>query len=314
MEKTIFSQSSRRVSGLLISLSLLATLGLILFLITKLDLTKILVIWQSIPIHWLLLCLLLIFISHIARAGRLYYHFKQRMKGRFDLCLRVSLHHNFFNNLLPMRTGEASLPLLLRQKFAINIAKSSGALLSFRLFDLAVLSLLGLLSLMFGLHTTDQLLLLILVLLSILLIGVAGFRNLNKLSHRWPSLVATINQIRQGVPRKPNELISLTLWTLAIWVIKLVGYALILQLFIDASLSLSLLAALSGELASGIPLYTPAAIGSFEGGVLAVLLPAGIDQAKALIGAVSLHLFLLFATMVSAGLGLMLGNTAHVSR
>ncbi|MET0043897.1 MAG: UPF0104 family protein, partial [Candidatus Thiodiazotropha sp. 6PLUC3] len=77
---------------------------------------------------------------------------------------------------------------------------------------------------------------------------------------------------------------------------------------------LSLASAVSGELASGIPLYTPAAIGTFEGGIAAVLLPAGIDQTSAITAAVNFHLFLLITTSLSAGLGLLIGNRKNVAR
>jgi uncharacterized membrane protein YbhN (UPF0104 family) len=309
-----YSTNSSKVSVALIILTLLVTLSLIILFATQFDLTKTLSTWQTLSNQWLVLCLALVFSSNIARAGRLYHHFHNEIKGQFDLCLRVSLHHNFFNNLLPLRVGEASFPILLRQKFGIEITKSTAALLSFRLIDLSVLTFIGVLTLLFGLPLRGYLTLLLIVFLVTVLIGLLLPLLIGNLSHRWPKLAVPLFKIKDGLPRSRPNLLRLILWTITIWAIKLTSYAFILQAFTGSAIPLSLLASLSGELASGIPLYSPAAIGSFEGGILAVLLPAGISQTTALTAAINLHLFVLFATLCGAGFGLMLGNKQHDTR
>jgi uncharacterized membrane protein YbhN (UPF0104 family) len=303
-----------RPSRLMILLGIVTTFVVVLLLASVFDPTKSLYAWQNLPIDSLLFCFLLIVASHIARSARIYHHFLPQTEGRFDICLRIALHHNFFNYLLPMRAGEASFPLLLRQQFSIDIAKSSAALLSFRLLDLTVLTLIGLLTLLSGLHLTGQLHLLLIVLLSVALFGLLLPILLLVLIKHWPELDSMITKIKQGMPGTPEELLKLSLWTILIWTIKLSAYALIIRVFIDSSLPLSLAAAVSGELASGIPLYTPAAIGTFEAGIATVLLPAGIDESTAFNAAVNLHLFLIVTTSLSAGIGLLIGNKSNVSR
>jgi uncharacterized membrane protein YbhN (UPF0104 family) len=310
----VYSGSSHKVSVVLIILSLLITLSLIFLFATQFDLSKTFSTWQTLSSQWLMLCLVLVFSSSIARAGRLYHHFHNEIKGQFGLCLRISLHHNFFNNLLPLRIGEASFPLLLRQKFGIEITKSTAALLSFRLVDLSVLTFIGILTLLLGLHLTAHLTLLLIVFLVTVLVGLLLSLLTVKLAHHWPKLAAPLSKIKDGLPRTRSNLFRLILWTILIWTIKLLSYAFILQAFTDSIIPLSLLAALSGELASIIPLYTPAALGSFEGGILTVLIPAGISQSTALTAAINLHLFLLLTTLCSAGFGLMLGNNRHDTR
>jgi uncharacterized membrane protein YbhN (UPF0104 family) len=301
----------QKMSFLLVSLSLLATVSLILLLATQFDLSASLSQWSSLPIAWLLLCFGLLFISNIVRAARLYYHFYGEMKGDFSRCLRIALHHNFFNNLLPLRAGEATLPLLLRHSFAISLTQSTAALLTFRLFDLSVLALLGLLTLLFGQHQTGHLTALLIVLLVSALIALITPILLTRLSRHWPGLKALLDKVRQGLPRGRKDLLYLLLWSVLIWGVKLSGYAIILLAFTHSTIAPSLLAALSGEFASGIPLYTPAAFGTFEGGIVAVLLAADIKLSVALTAAINLHLFILVATLISAGFGLTLGRERH---
>jgi uncharacterized membrane protein YbhN (UPF0104 family) len=299
--------STGKVSLLILILSLLAVVILISLLATQFDLSVTLITWSKLGIEWILFCFILVFCSNLLRAGRLYHHFQSEMKGGFSHCLRISLYHNFINNLLPMRSGEASFPLLLKSIFSIDFTQSTAALLSFRLSDLLVLTLYGLFALLFGHQLSTHLLFLSIVLVLTLLVTLLLPMLLNTLSKLWPRMDNSLFKIREGLPRKPAAIFTLLLWTLLIWAVKLTSYALILSSFTEATMPLSLLGSLSGELASGIPLYTPAAFGSFEGGVLAVLIPSGIGQSTALTAAVNLHLFLLLASLVSAGFGLMLG-------
>jgi uncharacterized membrane protein YbhN (UPF0104 family) len=263
---------------------------------------------------FLLFCFSLVFFSSIARAGRLYSHFHTEMKGRFGLCLRVVLHHNFFNNLLPLRAGEAAFPLLLRRYFNIELSRSTGALVSFRIADLILLIVIGLITTASGLHLFGNSDLLLLALLAIVIVVFVLTLLLRLAARNLPWAARHWKLFKAGLPRTPAGVVRLSLWTLSIWSVKLLGYACILQAFIDTGLALSLLAALSGELVSGIPLHTPAAIGSFEGGVLAVLLPARISSETAVTAAVNLHLFLLAVTLVSAAFGLFLGRSSHDTR
>jgi uncharacterized membrane protein YbhN (UPF0104 family) len=297
----------------LLILVMVATIALIPLFASMLDLEQSLTTWREMPVRTLLAALLLVIASSIARAGRLYHHFHAETAGRFSLCLRVTLHHNFFNNLLPLRTGEATFPLLLRQHFNIEITRGTAALLSFRTFDLSVLLVMGLFIMLSGFQLTNNLpLLVILLLATTLMVTLIPFL-LRHILRSKPRLATQCALIRAGLPDSKASLFRLTIWTISIWSVKLIGYGFILQAFLLTTLPLSLLAALGGELGSGIPLYTPAAIGGFEGGVLAVLLPAGITSSAALTAAVNLHLFLLAATLISALLGLTLGKGSNVT-
>src|SRR3990172_2143788 len=101
--------------------------------------------WATLPPKALLMAILLVFASYWVRAMRLYDYFKPEMRGAFKVCFKLMLQHNLLNNLLPMRTGEISFPVLMARYFTIPVARSVPVLVWFRLLDLHVLLLLGLL-------------------------------------------------------------------------------------------------------------------------------------------------------------------------
>ena len=103
--------------------------------------------WQSLLAPWaaldplaLLGGTLLMVMTYVTRAMRLYRYFDSSID--FGQCLRLLLQHNFVNNLLPMRTGEAAFPVLMQRYFRIPIRDSVTALLWFRALDLHALVLL----------------------------------------------------------------------------------------------------------------------------------------------------------------------------
>lgn len=61
----------------------------------------------------------------------------------------ISGIHYFMNKILPARTGEISLPLLLKKNLNINYSKGINALLFFRILDLFVMLILFLCSMFF---------------------------------------------------------------------------------------------------------------------------------------------------------------------
>ena len=93
----------------------------------------------NLPAVLLLQMLLLLFLTYLVRALRLYSYFRPATIGRFGLWLSIMLTHNVLNHLLPARVGEVSLPVLLRQHLGVDLARGAAALVWFRLLDLHAL-------------------------------------------------------------------------------------------------------------------------------------------------------------------------------
>jgi uncharacterized membrane protein YbhN (UPF0104 family) len=257
---------------------------------------------------------LLLALSYFMRAARLYSYFPAEMSGKFSSCLRIVFHHTFFNNILPMKTGEAAFPLLMRRHFSIPLSRATGALFSFRLADMTILSLLSLLMVILSVRFFElassalSFFLIFISTLSVMLILIY------KLRQAIPWVEKYWNQFKTGLPSSYAMAWKLLLWTMLAWSTKLVAYALILVAFVNVPFQVSLLSAIGGELASSIPIHTPASFGTFESGISVVLIPAGFDIKSALMAAVNLHLFILASSVLLAGLGLLIRRPSDDTR
>ncbi len=268
--------------------------------------------WRQQDASALLLALALVFASYLLRSLRLYSYFHTAISGRFLLCTRLMLQHNLLNNLLPMRTGELSFPLLMKRYFAIPTSQSLPALLWFRLLDLHTLAIFVIVCLPMpwgrGLSLAFALLLLPLPWLFFHFAGRLQ-QHLADGEH-WRARVA---RLMNGLPQDRQTLFRSWLWTVSNWLIKLLVFAWILQIFVETPFSGALLGAISGDLTSVLPINGVAGAGTYEAGIVAGLLPFGIDARSALAGAVNLHLFVLTATLLGGAISPFLGRQ-HVSQ
>jgi uncharacterized membrane protein YbhN (UPF0104 family) len=270
--------------------------------------------WSNLSFHQIATSIALLLASYLARSARLYAHLYTGIHVRFYQCIRIILQHNFFINFLPFRAGEATFPLLIKRQFGISLSQATGILVSFRGFDLLILLTLGLITILTGLQITDQSGTIVRVLLILFSTMCLLFLLLYNYGYSIPWVRKYWIHFKSGLPADTGEIFHLLFWTLLAWTTKLFAYASILSAFLQVSTPLSLLSALSGELASSIPIYTPAAFGTFESGVIGVLLPAGINLETALTAAINLHLFILSITLLVTGFGVLTGRHANDTR
>lgn len=100
--------------------------------------------WAQLPAWAWPPVLTLLTLSYVLRAERLRAHLgahsrTPRRLPRVPLYL-ITLRHNLLNLALPMRLGEWSLPVLLRERFRIPLAEGSAGLVWLRLLDLHAVS------------------------------------------------------------------------------------------------------------------------------------------------------------------------------
>jgi len=62
-----------------------------------------------------------------------------------------------------------------------------------------------------------------------------------------------------------------------------------------------------------LPLHGIAGAGTYEAGIVAALLPFGVDTETAVSAAVNVHLFLLGVTLLGGALSLLLRVSPHIS-
>jgi uncharacterized membrane protein YbhN (UPF0104 family) len=261
--------------------------------------------WASISLGGLALAIGLMLASYILRAWRVADHFDQR--GHFGAVLSLNLQHNLWNNLLPMRAGELSFPLLMKQQFGIDPAYALAGLFWIRLVDAQVLATLALGSLLW--LAKVEALALGLVLLALLAPFV--FWALRGRLTAWALTLhegkarKLLEKILSGLPRDAAHFARGVLLTWANWLVKLAALAWVLRQFVPITWTGAGLGVLGGEITSVLPIHAPGGFGTYEAGMLAALLPQGLELATATTAAINTHLFLLGSSL-AFGLAAML--------
>lgn len=296
-------------------LGLLILAAFVVFVEHYVGWTALLAPWSRQPLEAIAAALALSFVSYGLRALRLYDYFRVEMRAAFGPCLRVMLQHNLLNNLLPMRTGELSFPVLMAQTFQVPVVQSVAALFWFRLLDLHTLGALALLAVGTDWLGGPAVAALGSVWLSLpwLLFRANGWleTRINALSasSRWQPLAL---RAVQSLPQTPAAFWHAWAWTVVNWLVKLAVFAFVLQLFLDMSAAAAWAGAIAGDLTSILPIHGIAGAGTYEAGVVAALLPFGISAEAALPAAVNLHLFLLASTLIGGLVSLALpARRAH---
>ena len=260
--------------------------------------------WKAIPLSSIALALTLMLGSYLLRAVRFYDFFHNQCRGQFWLLLRITVLHNFFNNLLPMRSGEAAFPMLMKRHFELRITHSAPALLWLRLLDLYALVILAGISLQgqLGIPDTLQGLLAIGLLTAPLILLPLQNRIHQYLQEHPRAALQKVANLMEALPKSPATFARALLWTFTNWALKLAVYAWLLSQFIQLSWPQAWTGVSGGELSSVLPIHGFAGAGTYEAGVVAGLLPWSIDATVILAGAVNLHLFILGSTLLLTAL------------
>ena len=186
----------------------------------------------------------LLVLSLLIRAARIRRFFKKETKSLG--VMRITFLHNFLNNFLPMRIGEFSFPLLLRESYGIDNKISLRALFIFRITDL--LSIIFL-SLFVFLSFYYSLMLNFLILVA------------------WYLGVSYLLQERD-IKKNLFEKIEILILSLLAWFMKIFALTYLLLSLISASLESSFVAVIFGELTSILPIHGFAGTGTYEGGII----------------------------------------------
>jgi len=192
--------------------------------------------WRNWSIPELFAVLLLILVTYLIRAIRIWDYFRRDPGVKLLNCLKLTLLHNLANNLLPMRSGEASFPLLMRSYFGLAMSRTTGTLLWFRFLDFLVILLLGAAIWMFWVkvNTLYWIIWLIALCSPVLAVSVQGLL-LNGLINRLPQgkMQRLAQSLLSGMPQDMPPLLRSLALTWANWSLKLSLFALIILVFTD---------------------------------------------------------------------------------
>lgn len=264
--------------------------------------------WASLLAPWkeispLLLggALVLMVGSYAIRGIRIHQYFHPATSKRFLWTFRLILVHNLFNTLLPMRTGEASFPILMAREFQVPFARSVPGLVFLRVLDLHFVLCTGLAVLSWERGAMALILPLLLAPVPYGLFRSQAWLR-SRVEKETGKLTSLGRELLLGLPSTPRLFWRSWGWTAVNWTGKLLVFAWILKAFSPMPFSHAILGSATGELSSVLPIHGIAGAGTYEAGVLASLVPLGMEMDTALKAAVNLHLFVLGVSILTGAL------------
>ena len=251
--------------------------------------------WRYLSGISLLIALALVGVSHLLRAARVYDYFRTDTNGQLHRCLKVVLHHNFLNNLLPMRSGELSFPLFMSRYLEIPVQRSVPALAWFRFLDLhTIIGLAVLVTAQYFFSSWWLPLILLLLWLGFPFLMIHLTRKLETaLSGPRGKLISRVRKMLSGLPQTRDIFYRSWFWTIINWIVKLSVLAWLMGQFGEVPFHAAWVGATVGDLTSILPFHGIAGACTYEAGVVAGLAPYGLTPESALPLAVNLHLFIL---------------------
>ena len=272
-----------------------------------LDWREVLVIWRRFPLSTLAVGAALIYLSYGVRSLRFYRYFAADYAISWLRLLRLTLHHNFLNTLLPARSGEISFPLLMKRYFGVPFSTAAPALLWLRLLDLHAVLTFGFAALLWRQRQTGGLIAFLLVWPALPWLAYAARGWLLRRAGSIPAVQRIWSAVAAGFPRSPAQFAWSWCLTWCNWLVKFLALTWMLATLSSLPWPTALPGVILGELSSILPVHAPAGVGSYEAGIIAGLTPFGVELARAGRAAINLHLFVLAVVSSSGLLALLLG-------
>ncbi|WP_445114638.1 lysylphosphatidylglycerol synthase domain-containing protein [Acinetobacter sp. WZC-1] len=265
--------------------------------------------WQNIPLWYPVVALMLMFLTYVIRGWRIYDFFLPVTRGGLVTCCKIMLSHNLLNNLLPMRTGEISFPLLMRRYFGTGLGYATAGLLLLRILDLQVLLGLGYLALLLVWHSTSLWLWGLLILWFIaplLLLWLAPWLESYAKSLKHGRIRWLLEQLVMAMPAHAGSLARSWLLTWICWVSKIMVFAVVLGWFMPLAWWNAVGVSIGGELSSVLPVHAPAGLGTYEASMLAAGKLLGMQVKGLLFAGIQLHLLMLVSTLFGGVVALLI--------
>ncbi len=192
---------------------------------------------------------------------------------------------NLANHVLPLRLGEVVYVSLSRRVFEVPLAQGAGVLLTMRIYDLVGLLILALL----GLGRADPLF--VGLALSLLAIVVRLDLVFALAARVIPGKLA--DKLREALPftKEPRFVATSLLYSLGIWSVQAVAFALLLRAFaIDVGIGPMVVATSVANLAAVLPLSALGTFGAQEAGWTAGFVAMGVSAPAAANSGLAAHL------------------------
>ena len=200
---------------------------------------------------------------------------------------------NLANHVLPLRLGEVVYVALSRSAFLVPLAQSAGVLLTMRIYDLVGLLLLALLGLAQAPVIAQGFSVPAFMALALMLLALAVRLDLvfAIAARVVPGKLAT--KLSDALPftKEPRFVATSLLYSLAIWTLQAVAFAILLDAFgIEVGVGPMVVATSVANLAAVLPLSALGTFGAQEAGWTAGFVAMGVSAAAAANSGLAAHL------------------------
>jgi len=317
-DQTLLRERKKRIFNLKSVIFFLLSLIIVGFLLRKLELAKTLEILLQSDISLMGIAVLLYFSVNFFKSVRYRILFKGTSLG---VLFTVSSYHNFFNMILPARTGELTFIYYAKKLSGIEITKSLHVLLVVRVFDFIVISMIFITSILiyYGTGVSPVLLAMGVGFFVISVIILLNLKYMIKFFHycfSWfifkaaiseKSIIKNINNkllllVDEFYGFKTREFVPLlTLTTLIIWFLLYIMFFIIIQSFgVSMDLLRSVIGSTGGVLTNVLPINSFGSFGTLEAGWTGGFILVGMSEQEAIITGFGSHIIELFASTLQA--------------
>jgi uncharacterized protein (TIRG00374 family) len=288
---------------------------LVYFLLRNLDTAETAALIKNADIALIIASCFAYFISNYFKSLRI----RVLLGGRvtmFDL-YTITSYHNFFNQILPARTGELTFVYYLKKIGSVDISKGLHILVVIRIFDFIVISAIFICSaiLYFGARTSPLLIILGLLFFLISIITLFNLKWLviwagrlfhattGRLNVRQKPLVEKITAkidvvVEEFSSFKAGPLIPmLAVTSILIWgALYLLFYLTIRSFGIDVGVVQSVVGSTGGVLTNVLPINSFGSFGTLEAGWTGGFMLVGMSQRDAIFTGFGYHIIAFFAS------------------
>ncbi len=325
--RNVIQERRKRIFSFRNLLLLVISLLIVFLFLMQIDIAGTLTVISNIKPIFLIVLFMLYCLSNYLKSVRFLLMLKENSLTSSDMFAIVS-YQNFFNLILPARTGELTLIYYLKKIGGLTISEGLHSLILSRFMDLMTVALIFIISSYFywGKSIPLPLLLFSLIMLSISLLFVFRLRAMLNFLNRSIEFSAKISGIRgSGLIRKMFDLlvkfrnsipeysrkrdyIFLLLITGIIWMnTYLIFYFNIKAMIDDFSFLRVLIGATGAVLTNTLPINSFGSFGTLEAGWTGGFMLVGMNLQDAIITGFGFHIIMLIcAAIISSGCWLIL--------
>jgi len=248
---------------------------LLILLFSQMDFNYFLTLLKNIKFSYLLLGFVSYFIMNVFRSMRFYILLKKKIG--FSKITNIVFLHNFFNNILPLRTGELSFFWFMKKK-KIDFPKSFSSLAISRFMDFISILLIFFMTLIFLSDIPFQIMLfrdvllifLFLILTSIIVLVPLSKKIIKKFKFNFKAIrkiLHNLDKIDKEIKKTSKKQLFLTfILSLFIWISSFfVFYIIIKGAQIKLSLAFIIIAATLAIFSTLLPIQGILQLGTVEG-------------------------------------------------